>query len=329
MFISSSMHGARNTMLGSWLYQVRDVQEQVPRRRGEEQGEKEGPAAVFERSGMEEYLDRMASLQTRVLKLKERLEEVKNDTVMEQEKKNSLLSLLTETLTSTQKQMDELKAKKDAGLFEEDAQSEKAEEEEKKAKKGHKKENAAVAGEMGEGDAALNGGAALIASGSSMERLELLRKTAEETEEKAAFSQRQLDHFTQHKAGHIPFRIASSGPGDLFSEPVDGEPGLFVSLGDVKHYTKNCVRLEDKEAIARRLKEVNMLWQSADKLVKAAGDIMRNENGMSEEKEPVVSDSERNPSSTEGAARTSNRSAQGNAAVEAVALEPLEQRKET
>lgn len=85
---------------------------------------------------MEEYLHRMASLQSRVLKLKERLEEVKNDTAMEQEKKDSLLDLLTETLASTQKQVDELKAKKDAGLFEEDASSEKAEEEEKKQRKG-------------------------------------------------------------------------------------------------------------------------------------------------------------------------------------------------
>lgn len=224
-----------------------------------------------------------------------------------------MLGLLTETLASTQKQVEELKAKKDAGLFEEDAPSEKAEEEEKKAKKGHKKENAAAAGEMGEGEADLNGGAALIMSGSSMERLELLRRAAEETEGKAASSQRQMDHFTQHKAGHIPFRIASSEPDDLFSEPVEGEPGLFVSLGDVKHYTKNCVRLEDKEAIGRRLKEINKLWQAADKLVEAAADIMRDENGAPEEEERNVADSERKRSGSEASARKADRSVPQNA----------------
>lgn len=166
---------------------------------------------------------------------------------------------------------------------------------------------------MGKGEADLNGGAALITSGSSMERLELLRRTAEETEGKAASSQWQMDHFTQHKAGHIPFRIASSEPDDLFSEPVEGEPGLFVSLGDVKHYTKNCVRLEDKEAIGRRLKEINKLWQAADKLVEAAADIMRDENGAPEEEERNVADSERKRSGSEASARKADRSVPQNA----------------
>lgn len=325
MFVSNSMCGASNAVAGSRLYQARDAREQVlQRRQAEEEKEKEGPAATFERSGMEEYMERMASLQKRVLKLKERIEEVKNDTVMDAEKKDSLLSLLTESLSMTQKQLDELKAKKDAGMFEEDAREEKEAEEEKKTKKERKKEQGAVGKDAEEGGAGLSGGAALIAAGSSVERLELLRKSAEETEEKAAFSQKQLDHFTQHKMGHIPFRIASSERGDLFSEPVEGEPGLSVSLGNVKHYTKNCVQLDDKEVIGRRLQEINTLWKAADKLVEAATDIMRDENGAPEEKEQDVSDLERKHSGPETFARKSGRRTQKNAAGEAAEeLEPL------
>ena len=288
MFISSAMHGRSNAMAGARLYQGRGEAQQVQRQRGKQQGDEEGPAAVYERSGMQDYLERMASLRERTMKLKERIEELKEDTVMEQEKKGRLLSLLSESLASTQKQMEELEGKKAAGLLEDEAQ-EKKEEEEKKEKK-EKKEKAdkppANSGAITEGGADLQGGAALIAAGNSAERLEFLRKAAEETGAKADAAEKELEHMTQHRAGHIPVRASMlDGPGDLLSVPVEGEPGLFVSMGKIKRYTKNCVRLDEKDAIARRQKEISALRKVTDELEDLAGELMRGEDGGPKEAE--------------------------------------------
>lgn len=288
MFISSAMHGRSNAMAGARLYQGRDEAQQVQR----QQGYEEGPAAVYERSGMQDYLERMASLRERTMKLKARMEELKEDTVMEQEKKDSLLSLLSESLASTEKQMEELEGKKAAGLLEDEAQ-EKKEEEEKKEKKEKTDKPPANSGAITEGGADLQGGAALIAAGSSAERLEFLRKAAEETGAKADAAEKELDHMTQHRAGHIPVRASMlDGPGDLLSVPVEGEPGLFVSMGKIKHYTKNCVRLDEKDAIARRQKEISALRKVTDELEDLAGELMRGEDGGPKEAETSAPEEE-------------------------------------
>ena len=75
------------------------------------------------------------------------------------------------------------------------------------------------------------------------------------------------------------------GPGDLLSVPVEGEPGLFVSMGKIKRYTKNCVRLDEKDAIARRQKEISALRKVTDELEDLAGELMRGEDGGPKEAE--------------------------------------------
>lgn len=270
MFISNAMNNASNVLSGNRVFQqARGATERL-----EALCPKESKAAVYDASKLSDYDGKkLDSLQEDIMKLRERIEEVKSDTKMNQEKKESKLDMLNTLLSNLQERLTEQEAQQ----AEEALQAKDQEQEKEKGKKTQQVASEATEQVQGgkDGGAVLSAG--IFAAGTSLEQLATLGDAAGQMERRADMAQRQLKESMYHKMGHIPTRASTLG-------------------GNSVRVVENCLRLKDPKIIERRQAEVGALQQAAERLQDAVGKaaqgvpIETKKAGLSEKVSEAASD---------------------------------------